>query len=198
MHALDFWKTVTMDQSHFLERLIDLLTAHDIAYCAIGGQAVNAYAEPVVSLDLDLVVAVAHLDRAVALLKANFAVKQFPIASTCIKRDRICACKFKPYARYFDFPERAEPREILGLELPVASLEDTLQRKIWAALDADRRSSKRQKDPGRHRTPHRNLPLSPVARSRGNSLKTESALRLVSAGTARPGARSQSNRGRRL
>ena len=45
MHALDFWKAVTMDQSHFLDRLIDLLTAHDIAYCVIGGQAVNAYAE---------------------------------------------------------------------------------------------------------------------------------------------------------
>ncbi len=50
-------------------------------------------------------------------------------------------------ARYFDFPDRAAPREILlGLELPVASLEDTLQGKIWAALDADRRASKRQKD----------------------------------------------------
>jgi len=30
--------------------------------------------------------------------------------------------------------------------LPVASLADTLQGKIWAALDPDRRGSKRQKD----------------------------------------------------
>ena len=43
MHALDFWKTVTMDHSHFLENLIALLAEHDIAYCVIGGQAVNAY-----------------------------------------------------------------------------------------------------------------------------------------------------------
>lgn len=146
MHALDFWKTVTMGQSHFLDRLIDLLTAHEIAYCAIGGQAVNAYAEPVVSLDLDLVVAVAHLDRAVALLKANFAVKQFSHRLNVYQEGSDLRVQIQTDARYFDFPDRAEPREILGLELPVASLEDTLQGEIWAALDADRRSSKRQKD----------------------------------------------------
>jgi hypothetical protein len=37
-------------------------------------------------------------------------------------------------------------REVLGLRLPVASLEDVLQGKLWAALDPDRRASKRQKD----------------------------------------------------
>lgn len=145
MHALDFWKTVTMDQSQFLDRLIDLLTAHDIAYCAIGGQAVNAYAEPVVSLDLDLVVAVAHFDRAVALLKANFAVAQFPHSLNAYREGSDLRVQIQTDARYFDFIDRAEPREILGLELPVASLEDTLQGEIWAALDPDRRSSKRQK-----------------------------------------------------
>ena len=35
---------------------------------------------------------------------------------------------------------------VLGLELPVASLEDVLQGKVWAALDPQRRGSKRQKD----------------------------------------------------
>jgi hypothetical protein len=37
-------------------------------------------------------------------------------------------------------------RDILGPRLPVASLEDVLQGKIWAVLDPGRRSSKRQKD----------------------------------------------------
>ena len=32
------------------------------------------------------------------------------------------------------------------MELPVASVEDVLQGKIWAALDSERRGSKRQKD----------------------------------------------------
>jgi hypothetical protein len=49
MQALTFWKTITMDYSNLLENLIDLLKKHDIRFCVIGGQAVNAYAEPLVS-----------------------------------------------------------------------------------------------------------------------------------------------------
>ncbi|MBI4523826.1 MAG: nucleotidyl transferase AbiEii/AbiGii toxin family protein, partial [Deltaproteobacteria bacterium] len=48
--------------------------------------------------------------------------------------------------RYEAFLARATERDILGLKLPVASLEDVLQGKIWAALDPGRRPSKRQKD----------------------------------------------------
>ncbi len=42
--------------------------------------------------------------------------------------------------------EKASPREILGLTLPVASVEAVMQGKVWAALDSERRPSKRQKD----------------------------------------------------
>jgi len=35
---------------------------------------------------------------------------------------------------------------VLGLVLPVASLEDVLTGKVWAAQDPGRRGSKRQKD----------------------------------------------------
>jgi hypothetical protein len=35
---------------------------------------------------------------------------------------------------------------VLGLTLPVARVEDVLQGKVWAAQDASRRPSKRQKD----------------------------------------------------
>ena len=146
MQALDFWKKVAMDQSHFLDRLIALLTARNIAYCVIGGQAVNAYAEPVVSLDLDLVVAIAQFDQVVALLEQNFAVKEFPHSVNVNQKGSDLRVQIQTDSRYFDFPDRAIPREILGLELPVASLEDTLQGKIWAASDAERRGSKRQKD----------------------------------------------------
>lgn len=48
--------------------------------------------------------------------------------------------------RYAHFVERASVREILGLRLPVASVEDVLQGKIWAALHPDRRATKRKKD----------------------------------------------------
>jgi hypothetical protein len=42
--------------------------------------------------------------------------------------------------------ERAERRDVLGLTLPVARVEDVLQGKIWAVQDRMRRPSKRQKD----------------------------------------------------
>ena len=68
MRARAFWKTVTVDRVDFLDRLIALLTDHGIRYCVVSGQGVNAYAEPVVSLDLDLAVALADLPRAEGLL----------------------------------------------------------------------------------------------------------------------------------
>jgi hypothetical protein len=54
MQAYTFWKIIAMDHANLLERLIALFDEHGIRYCVIGGQAVNAYAEPLVSLDLDL------------------------------------------------------------------------------------------------------------------------------------------------
>lgn len=71
MQALAYWKIVTMDRTNFLERLIAKLSAYNIRYCVIGGQAVNAYVEPVVSLDLGLVVAVEQLTQLKTILQRN-------------------------------------------------------------------------------------------------------------------------------
>jgi Nucleotidyl transferase AbiEii toxin, Type IV TA system len=45
-----------------------------------------------------------------------------------------------------DFVDRASIRDVLGLKLPVAPVEDVLQGKIWAALHPERRPTKRKKD----------------------------------------------------
>ncbi len=42
--------------------------------------------------------------------------------------------------------DRTDDREVLGLRLPVASLEDVLQGKIWAASDPEPRRTKYRKD----------------------------------------------------
>jgi hypothetical protein len=47
---------------------------------------------------------------------------------------------------YGDFVLRAERRDVLGRELPVASAADALQGKVWVASDPGRRPSKRLKD----------------------------------------------------
>src|SRR6266849_195317 len=54
MQALAFWKTVTVDRSNLLEQFLSLLERYHVEFCLIGGQAVNAYVEPVVSLDPDI------------------------------------------------------------------------------------------------------------------------------------------------
>jgi hypothetical protein len=146
MQALTFWKTVAMDHSNLLEHLIELLKEHKIRFCVIGGQAVNAYAEPLVSLDLDLVVAVDQIEKAESLFEKPFLVKQFPHSLNVTIPDSDVRVQIQTDERYGSFIERASPRVILGMELPVASVEDVLQGKIWAASDSGRRGSKRQKD----------------------------------------------------
>ena len=47
---------------------------------------------------------------------------------------------------HFAFVAGATRREVLGVSLPVARLEDVLQGKIWAASDVAWRPSKRRKD----------------------------------------------------
>lgn len=49
---------------------------------------------------------------------------------------------------YRDFPERAQPADVHGILLRVASLEDTLKGKVKAWGDTERRQSKRLKDLG--------------------------------------------------
>jgi hypothetical protein len=146
MQAYTFWKTVTMDHSNLLENLIELLKEHAIQFCVIGGQAVNAYAEPLVSLDLDLAVAVDQIDEVEALFKKHFVVKRFPHSLNVTIPDSDVRVQIQTDKRYSSFLERATPRFILGMELPVASVEDVLQGKVWAVLDSERRGSKRQKD----------------------------------------------------
>ena len=72
MQELAFWKAVIVDESNFLEAIVALLTENDICYCVIGGQGVNAYVDPLVSLDLDLVVAVDQLEPLTRLLPEQF------------------------------------------------------------------------------------------------------------------------------
>ncbi|MHC4341874.1 MAG: nucleotidyl transferase AbiEii/AbiGii toxin family protein [Planctomycetota bacterium] len=145
MKAATFWKTVTMDETDFLRKILALLGKLDIRYCVVGGQAVNAYVEPVVSLDLDVVVAADQLGDLEASL-GEFSVKRFAHSLNVALEGSDLRVQIQTDPRYAAFLERAMVREILGFALPVASIEDVLQGKVWAASDSSRRASKRQKD----------------------------------------------------
>ena len=146
MQALNFWKTVTMDYSNLLENLITLLRERNIQFCVIDGQAVNAYVEPLVSLDLDLAVAVDQIEEVENILDQQFVLKRFPHSLNITIPGSDVRVQIQTDERYGLFLERATTRTVLGMELPIASIEDVLQGKIWAVLDTKRRGSKRQKD----------------------------------------------------
>ena len=146
MQALAFWKTITVDQSNFLDKLVALLNERKIRYCVIGGQAVNAFAEPLVSLDLDLIVSVDQIENVESLMKGVFKLERFPHSLNVSMAGSDLRVQIQTDPRYYDFVERATRREVLGLSLPVAAVDDVLKGKVWAAQDAERRASKRQKD----------------------------------------------------
>lgn len=146
MQALTFWKTVTMDRAGLLDQVVDRLTAAGVRFCVVGGQAVNAYVDPVVSLDLDLALAAGEVERVETLLGNDFRLERFPHSLNLSAPGSDLRVQFQTDPRYDDFPSRAAERDVLGLRLPVAALEDVLQGKVWAALDETRRASRRQKD----------------------------------------------------
>jgi hypothetical protein len=146
VQALAYWKAVTSDKAGFLDRVVALLAESGLRYCVIGGQAVNAFVEPVVSLDLDLAVAAADVAAAEELLRGHFRVERFPHSVNVSMTGSDLRVQLQTDPRYGGFVETASERNVLGLRLPVARLEDVLQGKIWAAQDPTRRPSKRQKD----------------------------------------------------
>jgi hypothetical protein len=141
-----FWKTVTVDRSDLLDRFLRALRDEKVHFCVIGGQAVNAYADPVVSLDLDLVVVATDLQRLEPRLRQEFTLDRFPHSLNVSSAGSDLRIQIQLDPRYAPFTDRASELDVLGERLPVAAVEDVMAGKVWAASDPERRASKRQKD----------------------------------------------------
>jgi hypothetical protein len=90
MTKRQFFNAVSNGGDAVLRRVLDLLKKARADYCVIGGLAVNAYVEPVVSLDLDIVVITDALDTFLSLARRTFKIERFPHSS-----NPICASKYK-------------------------------------------------------------------------------------------------------
>ena len=116
-------------------------------YCLIGGLAVNAYVEPVYTLDADIVVAAEHLASLIsALEQEGFVIQRHPDWVNAATPDSDLRIQFTTDPRYQDFPSRAVTDKVLGQSVRIASLRDVVQGKLWAYSDPARRLSKRKKD----------------------------------------------------
>jgi hypothetical protein len=141
-----FFQAVTSGGEDVIGRFVRALEEESASWCVIGGLAVNAYADPLVSLDLDVVVVVANRDALVERLRKTFAVREFPNSLNLEYPGADLRIQIQRDPRYDAFVTRAVVRPVLGHDLSVAAIEDVLQGKVWAASDATRRASKRQKD----------------------------------------------------
>ncbi len=116
-------------------------------YCMIGGLAVNCYVEPVYTMDADIVISSESLAAVrKQLLADGFSVEEFPHSLNARMAGSVLRIQFTKDPRYQQFVSRATPKEIFGVRVQVATLEDLVQGKIWAWEDKTRRLSKRQKD----------------------------------------------------
>ncbi|MFH1740827.1 MAG: hypothetical protein ABIH23_17610 [bacterium] len=146
MTKKEFLKAVSNGEEDIIQILLDALLAANVDYCVIGGLAVNAYAEPVVSLDLDIVIATDEIETACKSLQDHLNIERFPHSVNLSSSKSDLRIQIQTDKRYQDFIPRAATRSVLGYDMKVAAVEDVLKGKIWAYSDEERRKSKRQKD----------------------------------------------------
>ncbi|UCD85641.1 MAG: nucleotidyl transferase AbiEii/AbiGii toxin family protein [Deltaproteobacteria bacterium] len=146
MNQKSFLNCVSHGEEDVIQEIIDLMEQKNIEYCVIGGLAVNAYVEPVISLDLDVVVIVDGIDKLIESTRDKFTIEKFPHSINLGSKNSDIRIQIQIDERYQDFIKRASIKNVMGYKMMVASLEDVLIGKVWAYSDEQRRGSKRQKD----------------------------------------------------
>jgi len=147
MTGKEFVNRVTNGKSDIIQVFLEILSKTGSRYCLIGGLAVNAYVEPVVSLDLGIVAAVEDLGAICNVAKERgLKVEQFEHSVNITSTDSDLRIQLQQDPRYQRFLSTAEDRDVLGYTMTVARMEDVLQGKVWAYTDKSRRKSKRQED----------------------------------------------------
>lgn len=146
MTEKQFMNRLANSQVDIVQQFLDVLHKMQMDYCIIGGLAVNAYVEPVVSLDLDVVIAADAIDTLSKAAEKMFTIKKFPHSLNLKSPQSDLRIQVQTDPRYQTFIGNAITKKVIGYEMNVAALEDVLRGKIWAYSDDQRRKSKRQKD----------------------------------------------------
>ena len=147
MTGKKFMNTVANAKEDILRIFLNILKRTKTAYCIVGGLAVNAYVEPVVSLDLDVVIESKDIDNvSKETVDKGLKVERFEHSVNLTSSKSDLRIQIQTDSRYQKFLSRASSKDVLGYKMNVASIEDVIQGKVWAYLDEKRRMSKRQKD----------------------------------------------------
>jgi Nucleotidyl transferase AbiEii toxin, Type IV TA system len=147
MTGKEFLNRISNGETDIIQELLSILEKTGSDYCLIGGLAVNAYAEPVVSLDLDLVVAADETEKICREAQTKgFKLEKFEHSINLTRPKSDLRIQLQTDNRYQEFISRASLQDVLGYKMKVAALDDLIQGKIWAYSDPKRRRSKKQKD----------------------------------------------------
>ncbi|MCX5633043.1 MAG: hypothetical protein NTW93_05150 [Phycisphaerae bacterium] len=143
----EFINRLANGKSDIIQTFLDILSKTGSRYCIIGGLAVNAYVEPLVSLDMDIVVAVENVGAICKAAKERgLKVEEFEHSVNITSPKSDLRIQLQGDLRYQTFISIAQESNVLGYKMKVAKVEDVLQGKVWAYMDETRRKSKRQKD----------------------------------------------------
>ena len=146
MTATEIYESVTNGGASDFAEVVTVLNRNR-PWCLIGGLAVNCYVEPVYTVDVDLVVVAGNLEQIGQELEAaGFRVKRFEYSMNALRPGSKLNVQFTTDVRYEDFLADATKHEVLGIPVPVATLENVIHGKVWAWQDEQRRSTKRKKD----------------------------------------------------
>jgi hypothetical protein len=147
MTGKEFLNSLANGKSDIVQSLLDILSETGADYSVIGGLAVNAYVEPVASLDVDIVLASRDVVKVINAAKTRgWRVDQFEHSVNLTAPGSDLRIQIQTDPRYQEFIAGAESRNVLGYGMKVAKLQDVLKGKVWAYMDKSRRKSKRQKD----------------------------------------------------
>lgn len=146
MTAAEAYNFSTQGGADVFRRMVDVCRRSG-PFCLIGGLAVNAYVEPVYTLDADFVVASGALDALRRELDdAGYPYEEHPHSLNITIPGSQLRVQLTTDERYASFPDRAVERDIFDVKVPVAGVEDIVRGKAWAFGDPARRLSKRKKD----------------------------------------------------
>ena len=146
MTAAQIYESVTNGGASDFADLVAILNKNK-PWCLIGGLAVNCYVEPVYTVDVDLVVVAKNLSTIETELKdAGFRVERFEHSMNAQRPGSKLNVQFTTDPRYQEFLANLTQQEVLGVLIPVASVENVVRGKVWAWQDNQRRPTKRKKD----------------------------------------------------
>jgi len=146
MTAAEVFDSVTNGGASDFDALVRILNKNK-PWCLIGGLAVNCYVEPVYTIDADIVIVADRLRQICdEMERAGFEIQKFEHSINAKRGASQLRVQFTTDARYQEFLTNTEEREVLGQQVPVATLENIVLGKVWAWKDQSRRASKRKKD----------------------------------------------------